>query len=70
MRKFVKAFIIGIGGDAELTKKDLQTDYRKGVVWYKKVRVGEYVGGNMHLKCEGTKVEAHGVGRRNELGET
>ena len=41
-----------------MTKKDLHTDYRKGVVWYKEVRVGEYAGGKMHLKGEGTKVEA------------
>ena len=58
VRKLVKAFIVGVGGDAELTKKDLHTDYRKGVVWYKEVRVGEYAGGKMHLKGEGTKVEA------------
>ena len=58
VRKLVKAFIVGVGGDAELTKKDLHTDYRKGVVWYKEVRAEEYAGGKMHLKGEGTKVEA------------
>ena len=58
VRKLVKGFIVGVRGDAELTKNELHTDYRKGVVWYKEVRVGEYTGCKMHSKGEGTKVEA------------
>ena len=36
----------------------VDADYRKGVVRYKDVRVGEYVNGGMELKREGVKLTA------------
>jgi hypothetical protein len=45
------------GGDGKATKQDIDADYRKGIVRYKDVRVGEYVSGKMELKGEAVRLK-------------
>ena len=37
----------------------IDANYRKGIVRYKDVRVGEYVDGKMQLKGEAEQLQAH-----------
>ena len=57
LRKLVRAIIEEEGGNAAATRSLIDANYRKGIVRYKEVRVGEYIDGKMHLKNDGQKLE-------------
>ena len=65
VRKLVRAIIEEEGGDGSATKKNIDADYRRGIVRYKDVRVGEYTNGKMELKGDANKLE----GRYSRLME-
>jgi hypothetical protein len=58
VRKLVRAIIEVEGGDAKAVKELIDTNYRKGIVRYKDLRVGEYMDGQMQLKGEGLRMES------------
>jgi hypothetical protein len=57
VRKLVRAIIEHHGGDGTSTKTAIDTDYKRGIVWFKDARVGEYANGKMILKGSGSEVE-------------
>ena len=69
VRKLVRAIIEQVieheGATGEGAKKEIDANYRKGIVRYKDVRVGEYKIGKMELKNDGTNLES----RFNKLME-
>ena len=58
VRKLVHAVIEHEGGNSTVVKEQIDADYRRGIVRYKDVRIGEYQDGNMVLKGDGIKLEA------------
>ena len=52
VRKVVRAIIEQTGGDSSTVKKMIEADYRRGVVWYRDVRVAEWHDNSMHLLGE------------------
>jgi hypothetical protein len=49
VRKLVRTIIEAEGGDGDTVKQHIDTNYKKGVVWFKELRVGEWKNGAMHL---------------------
>ncbi|CAK0890732.1 unnamed protein product [Prorocentrum cordatum] len=58
VRKLVRAIIEVNGGDGSKVKEHIDTNYRKGVVWWKECRAGEWRDGSMHLLGPGTRYQA------------
>ena len=60
VRKVVRALIEARGGNGAEVKKDLDASYRKGVVFYRDVRVAEWVPaeGRMKLMGEACQLQA------------
>ena len=50
VRKVVWTIIEAIGGDGQHVKAELETNYRKGIVWWRDERVAEWDGNGMNLK--------------------
>jgi hypothetical protein len=49
VRKVVRAIIETSGGDSNKTKAEIDTNYKKGIVWWKEQRVATWQGGKMEL---------------------
>ena len=60
VRKLVRAIIESTGGDGATVKQDIETHYRKGIVWWKDSRVGEWssVDTKMHLLANGLQFQS------------
>ena len=58
VRKLVRAIIEVEGGNPTKTKYLIDADYRRGIVRYKDIRVGEYKDELMNIKEAGAKYEA------------
>ena len=54
VRKLVRAIIEEEGGSAQ-TKAKIDTNYRRGIVWYHGVRMGDFKDGQMELTNNGAK---------------
>jgi hypothetical protein len=52
VRKVVRTIIEKSGGDGPAIKKLIETDYRRGIVWYREVHVAEWHDGSMGLLGE------------------
>jgi hypothetical protein len=54
VRKVVRAIIEHYGGDGAKVKSDMETNHKKGIVWFKGVRAAEWDAdtGKMALKGE------------------
>ena len=52
MRKIVRTIIEVQGGNGKDIKAHIDTNYKKGIVWWKEKRVAEWVDGCMVLKGE------------------
>ena len=53
-------FIIeNVQGESSETKAVIDADYRKGIVRYKDIRVGEYKDGKMELKGDAQQFKGH-----------
>ena len=52
VRKLVRAIIEEEGGSAQ-TKAKIDTNYRRGIVWYHDVRMGDFKDGQMELTNNG-----------------
>jgi len=50
VRKVVRTLIEANGGDGQSVKQDIDTNYTKGIVWWKDERVAEWSNGAMELK--------------------
>ena len=50
VRKLVRAIIETGGGDGAILKPDIETQYRKGIVWWHDKRVAEWSGVDMKMK--------------------
>ena len=50
VRKVVRTIIESNGGDGKTIKTDIETDYKKGIVWWKDERVAEWKDDKMNLK--------------------
>ena len=59
VRKLVRAIIEVTDGEAAATKAQIDANYKKGVVRFKDIRVGEYVDGKMQLRGEAQLIQAH-----------
>ena len=55
VRKLVRAIIEEEGGNAQTTKAKIDTNYRRGIVWYHDVRMGDFKDGQMELTNNGAK---------------
>ena len=49
VRKVVRAIIETSGGDGTTVKQDIETHYRKGIVWWKEGRVAEWNNADMEM---------------------
>ena len=49
VRKAVRVIIESNGGNGDLIKKDIDTNYKRGIVWWKDERVAEWNGDHMQL---------------------
>ena len=58
VRKVVRAIIEKMGGDGAQVKKEVETDYRRGIVWWRDVRVAEWSEGGMQFLGEAKNLEA------------
>jgi len=67
VRKLVRAIIETKGGDGQAVKKDMDANYRKGVVWWQEVRIAEcsktdrklsFVGGHADFQTAYDKLTA------------
>ena len=54
VRKLVRAIIEEEGGSAQ-TKTKIETNYRRGIVWYNDVRMSDFKDGQMELTNNGAK---------------
>ena len=46
----VRAIIETSGGDGTTVKLDIETQYRRGIVWWKETRVAEWISVDMKMK--------------------
>ena len=58
VRKVVRMLIEQNGGNGEAVKQYVETDYRRGVVWFKDQRVAEWRDNQMHMVGEAVKWSA------------
>ena len=60
VRKLVRAIIETSGEDGNAVKQDIETQYRKGIVWWKDSRVGQWshVDMQMHLLASGLQFQS------------
>ena len=57
IRKLVRAIIETVGGDGQMVKKDIDANYRKGVVWWKEARVAEWSNTSRKLSFVGSHAD-------------
>jgi hypothetical protein len=57
VRKMVRAIIEVNGGDGTEVKKHIDTNYKKGVVWWKEGRVAEWMHGSLRLVGQGAQFQ-------------
>ena len=56
MRKLVRAIIEKEGGDNAAVKAEIETNYKKGIVWYQGVRAGAWSADQGKMQLQGEAV--------------
>ena len=54
----MRTIIEANGGDGNAVKQNIDTDFRKGVVWWRERRAGEWKNGSMQLMGQALEYKA------------